>query len=437
MLTSSYERGPRSVVLAAAPAAPGNEFRRHWRALVGSMIAASVGVIGLNAYTGGAFVPELVAKVGYTREQLSLATLLLSATVALAAPWVGQAVDRWGATRVITVAVAGEALGFLIMGAAPARFGWYATAMVLLALLGVGTTPPTYARVVAARFDRRRGLALGLMISGLGVTAITAPMVMTRVIAAVGWRGGYWTLAALVLVAGGLGLWLIRQDPAPEPAVPAQAPAEHGDWSALRRPLYWFVLACFAGPALFGAGYLLHLIAILRERGFTPDQAAHMQALVGVSIVAGRCLSGAAMDRFPAQYVAAVAFAISAVGTAMLLSSNGPVLCVAALAVGLTIGAELDILAFIISRYFGLASFGRLYSLAYSTMILAGGASPLLIAKLAHANDYTLAIIVSAAGILAVSVAAALLPHLRARASTDAGQASAAAARLRPTSRMA
>jgi len=123
---------------SATRTAPENEFRRHWRALVGSMMAASVGVIGLNAYTGGAFVPELVAKVGYTREQLSFATLLLSATV------------------------------------------------VPLALLGVGTTPPTYARVVAARFDRRRGLALGLMIAGLGVTAITAPMVMTRVIAAVG-----------------------------------------------------------------------------------------------------------------------------------------------------------------------------------------------------------------------------------------------------------
>jgi len=160
---------------SATRAASGNEFRRHWRALVGSMMAASVGVIGLNAYTGGAFVPELVAKVGYTREQLSFATLLLSATVALVVPWVGQAVDRWGATRIIAIAVVGEALGFFLLGAAPARFGWYAAAMILLALLGVGTTPPTYARVVAARFDRRRGLALGLMIAGLGVTAITAP----------------------------------------------------------------------------------------------------------------------------------------------------------------------------------------------------------------------------------------------------------------------
>src|ERR1700759_3626114 len=102
---------------SAAPdarSAAGNEFRRHWRALFGATVAASVGVIGLNAYTAGAFVPELVAKAGYSREQLSLATFMLSATVAFAAPFVGQAVDRWGAARIIGVAVLGEALGYLL-----------------------------------------------------------------------------------------------------------------------------------------------------------------------------------------------------------------------------------------------------------------------------------------------------------------------------------
>ncbi len=394
-----------------AAIAPVNEFQRHWRALVGSMIAAAMGVIGLNAYTGGAFVPELVAKAGYTREQLSLATLLLSATVALAAPWVGQAIDRWGASRVISIAVVGEAVGFLLLGATPTHFVWYAAAMVALGLLGVGTTPPAYARVVTARFDRHRGLALGIMISGLGITAITAPLVMTHIIAAIGWRGGYWVLSGLALVLGGVGLWLIRSDPPPRAGLQAAANIERGDWSALGRPLFWFILLCFAVPSLFGGGYLLHLITILRLRGFTPDQAAQVQAVVGVSIVAGRCVSGAAMDRFFAPYVAAVAFAISGAGTAMLLSSQGPVLFIAALAVGLTIGAELDILAFTVSRYFGLASFGRLYSLTYSIMIFAGGASPLLIARLAHGDNYTVPIVVSAIGLGAAAAAVALLPR--------------------------
>ena len=390
----------------------GDEFRGHWRALLGSTLGAAVGVIGLNAYTSGAFVPELVAEAGYSREQLSMATLMLSAAVALAAPLMGQALDRWGPARVIVAAVAGEAIGFGLLALSPAGFGWYAGLLVLLAVLGVGSTPPSFSRVVAACFDRRRGLALGLMIGGLGITAIAAPILMTKVIAAAGWRGGYATLAGLVLLLGGSGVALIWSDGRGRGGPRRDVRNEGGgDWQAVRRPLYWFVLLCFAMPALFGGGFLLHMISILRAQGFTASQAAQVQALIGISIVVGRCLSGLCMDRIFAPHVAAVAFAVSAAGTALLLSTSGLLLSCAALGIGLTIGAELDILAYTLSRYFGVPSFGRLYSLAYSVMILAGGASPLLIARLSSGGDYRPAIIVCAVGLAIFAVLVLFLPR--------------------------
>ena len=390
------------------------EFRAHWRALLGSTLGAAVGVIGLNAYTSGAFVPELVARAGYSREQLAMATLMLSAAVALVAPLMGQALDRWGPVRVIVAAVAGEAIGFGLLAVSPSGFGWYAGLLIVLAVLGVGSTPPSFSRVVAACFDRRRGMALGLMIAGLGITAIAAPILMTKVIAASGWRGGYATLAGLVLLLGGGGVALIRSEGAGRlPVAPSALVETHGDWRAIRRPLYWLVLLCFAMPALFGGGFLLHMISILRAQGFTPSQAAQVQALIGISIVIGRCLSGACMDRIFAPHVAGVAFAMSAVGTALLLSTSGLLLSCAALGIGLTIGAELDILAYTLSRYFGVPSFGRLYSLAYSVMILAGGASPVLIARLSRGGDYRPAIIVCAAGLAIFAVLVTFLPRYR------------------------
>ena len=395
---------------AGGASAVSGEFRTHWRALVGCTLAAAVGTIGLNAYSQGAFVPMLVAQAGYSREQLSLATLVLSATIALLAPLVGATLDRWGPAPIIAAGVMGEAVGFALLGLAPAHFSWFIGGMVLLGVLGVGTTPPSFSRVIAARFDRNRGLALGLMIGGLGLVAISAPIVMTRVLATVGWRGGYLTLAAVVLVMGGVGLALIRRD---SPAHARRPQAASGDWSALKRPLFWYLLLCFAAPALFGGGYLLHMITILRGKGFAPAQAAEVQALIGVAVVVGRLSSGFAMDRVFAPFVAATTFAISAAGTAMLFSTNGLVLSLGALAIGLTIGAELDILAYVTSRYFGLNSFGRLYSLAYSAMILAGGASPLLIAELAPNGGYETALAVSTAGIAAAAVLVALLPRFR------------------------
>lgn len=77
----------------------------------------------------------------------------------------------------------------------------------------------------------------------------------------------------------------------------------------------------------------------------------------------------------------------------------------------LTIGAELDILAYTLSRYFGVPSFGRLYSLAYSVMILAGGASPLLISRLSSAGNYRPAILVCAFGLAVFAILVAFLPR--------------------------
>lgn len=360
-----------------------------------------MGTVGLHAYTSGAFVSALVEQAGYTRAQLSLATLLLSATMAITVPIAALLMDRYGALRVITVAVIGEAVGFLILGATPQVFWAYGAGVVLLALLGVGTTPPGFARIVTSRFERSRGLALGIMISGLAITAITAPSWATWVIAAGGWRAGYWTLAALVLVFGLSGVWLIRSDDQHSLAAAAATRRERtsrGDWSALRRPLFWLLIVGFLAPGFFSGGYLLHLMSLLQDRGFTAGEAAQVQGLMGFTILLGRLASGAALDRFRAQYVAATAFTISGLGCILLLSSNPLLASVASLAIGLTIGAELDIMAYVIARYFGLDSFGRLYGLAYAGLIIASGASPLMIALVAGDGGYSTALVVSSIG---------------------------------------
>jgi MFS family permease len=397
-----------------------NEFRTHWRALLGCTIAASIGTIGLQAYTSGAFVPALGRDVGYTREQLSLATLILSATVAICAPIAGTLMDRYGAVRIIAFAVAGEATAFALLAIAPAGFPLYAALIVLLAVLGVGTTPPGFARIITARFDAGRGLALGCMISGLGIMAISGPIWATWVIQQGGWRAGYGVIAGLVLLLGGGGLLLVHRDRAAHPATAVRAALDSASRpSALRRPLFWVMLAGFVAPALFGGGYLLHLISLLTERGIAPATAARVQSLIGVAVLCGRLGSGWALDRFPAPRVAAAAFTVSALGCALLLQSNLALMSVAALAIGLTIGAELDILAYFVSRYFGLASFGRLYGLAYGCMIVAGGASPLLIARLSQSGGYPLALIVSTIGTIAGALILLSLPDPRAVAARE------------------
>jgi MFS family permease len=398
-----------------------SEFRAHWRALLGCTIAASIGTIGLHAYTSGAFVHDLTQS-GFTRDQLALATLLLSACVAVCAPIAGILMDRFGPLRVVAFSVAGEAIGFAALSIVPTKFGLYTAGIVLLAVLGVGTTPPGFARMVTARFDRSRGLALGLMITGLGMMAITGPIWATWVIGQIGWRGGYLVMAGLALLLGGTGLLLIQSEGTAGSAE-TNARTAGGDFAAFKRPLFWVMLAGFLAPAFFSGGYLLHLISLLRERGFTPGGAAQVQSLIGVAVVVGRLGSGAALDRFLAPVVAAIAFAISGLSCALLLQSNPILMAAAAFGIGLTIGAELDIMAYFISRYFGLASFGKLYGLAYGCLIFAGGASPVLIGRIADWGGYSAALVVSTVGTLAGAAILLAMPDPRRRAEMHAATA--------------
>lgn len=415
-------------------ATAGQEFGQHWRALVGCTLAAAVGTIGLQAYTSGAFAAALIRDGAYTRTQLSLGTLVLSIGVALMAPLAGAAMDRWGAVRVVSLSLVGEATAFAALGAHPVGFPAFAGAMALLALLGVGTTPPGFARIVTSRFDRGRGLALGIMISGLGIMAITAPIWTTALIGTVGWRGGYLALTGIVLAIGGTGVLLIRSD-ADHPTAARSVAGRGGDWSALRVPAFWMMVAGFSGAALFGGGYLLHLIPVLEDRGFTPAAAARVQSLIGVAVLTGRLASGAALDRFDARHVAGVAFAISAVGCLLLLGGSPLVVSIAALAIGLTIGAELDIMAYMISRSFGLASFGRLYGLAYGLMISAGGLSPVLIALASERRGYPLALCISAAGLVCSALVIVLGASRVRDAAASARPGGLTAARTRRTPR--
>lgn len=391
----------------------GGEFRTHWRTLLGCFLAASINTIGLHAYTSGAFLPALEQDAGFTRTQISIATLLLAVTVAIIVPFAGALMDRVGPLRVIVPCIIGEAAAFVLISIAPAQYSFYASSIILLGLLGVGTAPLGFARLITARFDKSRGFALALMIAGVAMIAIVGPLIATWTIAEFGWRGGYRALALLVLIFGGIGTLLIFSDRKNEQrhGIPAASSTKTGDWSALRRPLFYLMWLGFFAPSLFGAGFLLHLITILRDRGFSPESAAGVQSLVGVAVLAGRLLSGIALDHFKAQRVAAVIFTISGMGCALLIIDDVTTAHIAALCIGLTIGAEPDVMAYFFSRYYPLESFARLYGIAYGGLIVGGGLSPVLISYLSNGQDYTLPLIVTAIGTIASALILLNLPN--------------------------
>jgi MFS family permease len=125
-------------------------------------------------------------------------------------------------------------------------------------------------------------------------------------------------------------------------------------------------------------GPMLHLVAMLSDRGMSPATAAAASSTVGLALLGGRVMAGHLMDRFFAPFVA-VGFVLgSAIGLLALASgASGPLAFAAAVLIGLTAGAEIDVIAFLCSRYFGLRSFGEIYGWQYATYSAAAGTAPI------------------------------------------------------------
>ena len=125
-------------------------------------------------------------------------------------------------------------------------------------------------------------------------------------------------------------------------------------------------------------GCLVHL-TMLTDRGLTLQMATLGSSLMGAGLLIGRVGTGYLLDRFFAPYLVAVLFGGAAVGIGLLWTGAATAIALAgALLVGLGMGAEVDIIAYLISRYFGLRSFGEIYGSAFGAFLLAGALGPLL-----------------------------------------------------------
>jgi MFS family permease len=95
----------------------------------------------------------------------------------------------------------------------------------------------------------------------------------------------------------------------------------------------------------------------------------------------GRLGTGYLLDRIFAARLASVLFAASASGIGLLWLGNRPAAFAGAFLVGLGLGAEIDLIPYMTSRYFGLRDFGKVYSSLFAAFALAGALGPLLIGR--------------------------------------------------------
>jgi MFS family permease len=124
-------------------------------------------------------------------------------------------------------------------------------------------------------------------------------------------------------------------------------------------------------------GTVSHVVALLTDRGYPLQEATAALSLSGLAIIGGRILSGWALDRFWGPFVAVAFFLIPMAGIGLLDSgAAGVVPLLGATLCGLGIGAEVDLMAFFVSRYFGLRDYAKIYGAMFAVFSFGVGVGP-------------------------------------------------------------
>lgn len=342
-----------------------SEFRRGWTIILAAATGIGMGATGLPFYTFGTFVAPVAAEFGWSRGTISFGSLCLTMGTFTLAPFVGALVDRVGARPVGLASLTLLAVAYLLptmIVESPAT--WYAS-WGLLALAGSGTGAMVWTKVVALWFRDRRGLALGLTLAGTGIAGATGPLFVSTLNQAFGWRGGFYGLSAITLaVAVPVVAVLFRAPPRALIAGDDPASAETGQSlaEAIRRGAFWRVGLGFLLASLGITSMIVHLVPLVIDRGLAPPVAASLAGALGIAVIAGRLACGALVDRFSPARVAGLFLALPAIGAMGLAHGGGavPILLGSAILVGGATGAEVDLIAFLTARLFGLRYFGAI-----------------------------------------------------------------------------
>ncbi|MEJ2885727.1 MFS transporter [Actinomycetospora aeridis] len=391
--------------MSLAPPAPSpgplGELRRHGAALTAATVGIGTGVAVMPFYTNGLFIPALEAEFGWSRSQLSSLALVGAVITILTSPFVGVIVDRFGVRipGVVSLVVLGGA--YFLLSASGGSFAGYLAVWVGMYVLAAASTAVAFTRTVNERFDRARGLALGIALGGAGLVAFAVPQILGGLIAE-DWRGGYRILGVVILVGALLVLLLM---PRHRPVTAAAGP--RGTFRIaplLRTPLFARLAVAFFAISLAVGGLTVHLVPLLRDAGVAPSSAAATAGLVGIAVIVGRVISGLLVDRFFAPRVMVGVLLVAALGYVALVVGGPTFASAAAVGVGLALGAEVDVVGYLVARYYGMAAYSRMFGVFYAVFTLGVGASPLLMAAVRGSTGSYTAPLLGAVALLGVAV---------------------------------
>ncbi|HUK58917.1 MAG TPA: MFS transporter [Stellaceae bacterium] len=357
-------------------------FRSKWWMVAAALIALTTNSGVIQSFSFAVFIVPITKDLGITRGELLSAPVIGSFMFLAITPFFGKALDRYGLRFVHMAMIVGYAIGTACLGFMKTPYYILVLLFCFQHIFGAAQSPIAYTKAIAAWFDKDRGLALGIAIAGVGLGVAIIPPYDAYLIANYGWRAGFVGMAIAIIVLALIPVFLFEREPpiAPERERPKNDTSIPGyfwteavlkDWRFAAMTVVFFL-----APIAIN-GVVTQVVAMLTDRGIPLAVAVGALSASGIALTAGRIVSGFCLDKIHGPYVASFFFLASAVGIAMLAAGYQPfigtILC------GAGIGAEVDIMAFLVSRYFGLRAFGAIYATMFAFFSVGVGLGPFLL----------------------------------------------------------
>ncbi len=353
----------------------------RWWIILASALALIAGQGAINVFAAGVFLKPVGLELGFGRGEISSAIALTNVMIAIASPFFGELLDKFGVRRPLLTSIAHFAIATAAMAMLQPSFAILFGLYGLAGLVGVGQNPTAYSKVIASYFDRERGLAMGLALAGVGLGTALMPPLSNFLINTFGWRIGYVGLGCVIVVLAFLPVAFLLPEPKKSESLTKAQEQLPGMplKEAIRKWRFWAMTIAFFFASTTINGSLVHIVPLLTDRGISVGTAVSTVAAAGMALIVGRVIAGYIMDRVFAPYVALFFLGGPIIGLA-ILGWNLPINpLIGTVLLGLGVGAEIDLMSFLITRYFGIRAFGALHGTMFSVFVLgnAAGASSL------------------------------------------------------------
>lgn len=368
------------------------EFKNAWRIVVLATLGLAINSNSSMLYAYGAMMVPLQQTFDWARADLQSAVSFMFLGSVVASQIVGWLNMRFGMKRVTIISLCALSLSFIAMTRMGPSIVTLYLSFFLMSMASMGTMHVTWTHLVNLWFEHNRGLALALVLSGTGLAAMLIPSAVSAVITRWNWQAAFWLLSALpvMLVLPLVLAWM--KEPARAAVrvgglqAPAAAPAAGVSLrEGVRNPRFWLLNIALSMIVACVVTLVTNGVPLLRDKGLEAVDAARIFGSFGLSLILGRVVVGYLVDRLWAPGVAAVALSLPALGC-LLLGTSGAGdtawLVAGVMLVGIGAGAEFDLAAFLVSRYFGMRDYGRLFGIHLGLITLASTLAPWLFGQL-------------------------------------------------------